>query len=99
MVKMPSIMYGTAWKKDLTCDLVVAAVKAGFQGVDTACQPKHYNEKGVGDALSRLLREEGIARESLFIQTKFTPLGGQDPKNVPYDTTAPLATQVSKRYC
>ena len=30
------------------------AVKQGFRGIDTACQPKHYYEPGVGAALRRL---------------------------------------------
>ena len=94
--KMPNIIYGTAWKKERTCDLVVAAVRAGFRGIDTACQPKHYYEPGVGQALQRLAAEDGIKREEIFIQTKFTPIRGQDPKNVPYDTKAPLATQVQQ---
>ena len=41
-VKMPKLIYGTAWKKERTADLVEKAVKLGFRGIDTACQPKHY---------------------------------------------------------
>jgi diketogulonate reductase-like aldo/keto reductase len=37
---LPKIVYGTAWKKERTPDLVYAALKAGFRGIDTACQPK-----------------------------------------------------------
>ncbi len=44
---MPPIMYGTAWKKEQTEELVVEAVKQGFRGIDTACQPKHYYEPGM----------------------------------------------------
>lgn len=43
MKMLPSVFYGTAWKKDKTADLVEAALKAGFRAIDTACQPKHYN--------------------------------------------------------
>lgn len=39
-MKLPPMLYGTAWKKDRTTDLVVSAVSKGFRGVDTACQPK-----------------------------------------------------------
>lgn len=39
---IPRIIYGTAWKKDATTDLVVKAVLGGFRAIDTACQPKHY---------------------------------------------------------
>ena len=43
-VKMPRIIYGTAWKKDRTADLVVKAIQTGFRGIDTACQPKHSSD-------------------------------------------------------
>jgi len=93
-VEMPRLIYGTAWKKEATAPLVVSAVLAGFRGIDTACQPKHYYEPGVGEALRILSRDHGIKREDLFIQTKFTSLNGQDPKNIPYDKNADLSTQV-----
>lgn len=89
-------LYGTAWKKEATTDLVVQAVRAGFRGIDTACQPKHYSEDLVGAALARLAREDGVPREALWIQTKFTPLRGQDPARIPYDPNAPLPTQVEQ---
>src|SRR5215510_1394888 len=87
----PTFIYGTAWKKDATAGLVQKAVKAGFTAIDTANQPKHYSESLVGEAL------EGIPRESLFLQTKFTPLDGQDQR-VPYDTQAPLQEQVRQSF-
>ncbi len=96
-VAMPCLLYGSAWKKDKTADLVAAAVKYGFRGIDTACQPKHYNEAGVGEAIQRL-SSEGITRKDLYIQTKFTPLNGQDPLNIPYDRKAPLSEQVAQSF-
>lgn len=96
-MKMPSLMYGTAWKKEHTADLVVQAVLSGFRGIDTACQPKHYNEPHVGEAIRRL-KEHGITREELFIQTKFTPLSGQDPQRVPYDPNVSLDRQVAHSF-
>jgi diketogulonate reductase-like aldo/keto reductase len=96
-VKMPWIIYGTAWKKDRTADLVVKAIQAGFRGIDTACQPKHYNEPLVGAALHRL-KDHGIEREALFLQTKFTPLSGQDPNQVPYDKNSPIESQVVQSF-
>ena len=96
-VSMPCLIYGTAWKKEKTADLVTRAVQYGFRGIDTACQPKHYHEAGVGEALHRL-SEEGIARQDLYIQTKFTPLNGQDPFNIPYQKSAPLAEQVAQSF-
>jgi len=96
-VKMPRIIYGTAWKKDRTADLVVKAIQTGFRGIDTACQPKHYNEPLVGTALQRL-KDHGIEREALFLQTKFTPLSGQDPRQVPYDKNSPVELQIAQSF-
>lgn len=59
ITKMPSILYGTAWKKERTADLVEQAIQMGFKAIDTACQPKHYDEKLVGVALQRL-KEQGV---------------------------------------
>lgn len=91
--KIPPVMYGTAWKEDRTEDLVTQALKLGFRGIDTACQPKHYHEAGVGEALLKL-HELGLSRDDIFLQTKYTPLGGHDPKRIPYDPAAPLEEQV-----
>jgi len=96
-VKMPRIIYGTAWKKDRTGDLVVKAIQTGFRGIDTACQPKHYNEALVGTALQRL-KSHGIEREELFLQTKFTPLSGQDPRQMPSDMNATVEFQVAQSF-
>ena len=94
-VRSPRILYGTAWKKRRTEGLVSQAIASGFRGIDTACQPKHYNEAGVGAAVAASVRS-GIEREQLYLQTKFTSLGGQDPKQIPYDPDAPLAEQVAQ---
>ena len=44
----------------------------------------------------KILKDEhGIDRESLWLQTKFTSLDGQDMSQpLPYDKNAPLDTQV-----
>ena len=95
---MPPLLYGTAWKKERTCELVVRAITLGFRGIDTACQPKHYNEAGVGEAI-KILRSRGVERSALFIQTKFTPISGQDTSRpLPYNPSAPLATQVAESF-
>jgi diketogulonate reductase-like aldo/keto reductase len=39
-----------------------------------------------------------LKRDDLYIQTKFTPIDGQDPKRVPYDPAAPLAEQVAQSF-
>jgi len=94
---MPQIIYGTAWKKEKTSAFVVQAVEAGFRAIDTACQPKHYFENGVGEALA-ILKSKGFKRSDIFLQTKFTPLAGQDPNAIPYDKNASLKTQVAESF-
>ena len=96
-VRMPRVIYGTAWKEADTERLVTLAIRQGFRGIDTACQPKHYNEAGVGAGLARCLTD-GLAREDIYLQTKFTAISGQDPSRIPYDPTAPLAQQVAQSF-
>ena len=96
-VRIPWIIYGTAWKKDSTAVLVEQAISLGFRGIDTACQPKHYNEAGVGDGVAAC-KERGIVRSELYLQSKFTPLSGQDPERVPYDAKASLGEQVAQSF-
>lgn len=96
-VRLPCLIYGTAWKKADTADLVEKALLAGFRGIDTAGQPKHYDEALVGVALQRVI-QQGIPREQLYLQTKFTSASGQDPARVPYDTSAPLEKQVAQSF-
>lgn len=95
-VLIPSFMYGTAWKKEATTALVVSAVLAGFRAIDTANQLIHYQEALVGEALV-MLAQRGIARDQVFLQTKFTPLNGQDHRT-PYDPNADLTTQVGQSF-
>lgn len=87
------ILYGTAWKQDETERLVRHALEVGFRGIDTACQPKHYNEAGVGAGIAASLNTR-LRREQLYLQTKFTPTAGQEPHQIPYDARAPLDEQV-----
>lgn len=90
---IPTFLYGTAWKEEGTERLTFLALEAGFRGIDTANQRRHYHEAGVGAALRRAFAEGLVRREDLFLQTKFTHVGGQD-RRLPYDPTAEPATQV-----
>ena len=96
-VAMPRLIYGTAWKKERTAAFVELALRSGFRGVDVACQPKHYHEAGVGEALSAA-SSNGLARSEIYVQTKFTPLAGQDPNDIPYDPRASLSRQVIQSF-
>jgi diketogulonate reductase-like aldo/keto reductase len=91
---VPAFIYGTAWKKDATAELVYQALDAGFTGVDTANQPKHYYEQMVGSGIRRALQEGKVKRDNLYLQTKFTSIAGQDPNNMPYDWKDPVPKQV-----
>lgn len=97
-VRMPGILYGTAWKQERTAALVEQAIVAGFRGVDTACQPKHYDEAGVGRGIAAACANSGLASAELYLQTKFTPLNGHDPQRIPYDPRAGLAEQVAQSF-
>ena len=90
----PFLMYGTAWKKQDTARYVMEAIQAGFRFIDTACQPKHYHEPGVGAGWKAAAAELGLRREDLFLQTKFTDMAGQDPNNLPYDADATIEEQI-----
>jgi diketogulonate reductase-like aldo/keto reductase len=96
-VRVPGIIYGTAWKTTATERLVELAIRQGFRGIDTACQPKHYDEAGVGAGVAAC-RDPGPARDHLYLQTKFTPLSGQDPRRIPYDPRASLPEQVAQSF-
>jgi diketogulonate reductase-like aldo/keto reductase len=94
---VPSFIYGTAWKEDRTEALTRLALGAGFRGIDTANQRKHYFEAGVGAALKGVLLTGDISRAELFIQTKFTFLAGQDHR-LPYERAAAVGKQVAQSF-
>jgi diketogulonate reductase-like aldo/keto reductase len=96
-VRIPRLLYGTAWKKSRTAPLVQTAIRHGFRGIDTAGQPKHYDERGVGAGVAASLNEE-LRRSDLYLQTKFTPSQGQDPRRIPYDPKARAAEQVAQSF-
>lgn len=99
--KIP-ILYGTAWKRERTADLVYQALtEGGFRGVDTAAQLKHYREDLVGEGLARALSKK-LQRSDIWIQTKFSPNQDLDyPEDaqyaglrVPFDRSRSIRTQV-----
>ncbi|KAJ4371663.1 hypothetical protein N0V86_008216 [Didymella sp. IMI 355093] len=90
----PAFTYGTAWKKDQTRSLVKEALKQGFRRIDTAAQPKHYQEPLVGEALREAYTEGLVSRGDVYVQTKYTTPAGQDLNSMPYDANAPLESQI-----
>jgi diketogulonate reductase-like aldo/keto reductase len=92
---IPDFLYGTAWKEDRTAALTELAIRAGFRGIDTANQRRHYHEAAVGEGLAAAYRAGVVTRADLFLQTKFTYQRGQDHR-LPYDPSASLAEQVAQ---
>src|SRR3954469_16735752 len=91
----PPLLYGTAWKEERTSALTELAIRAGFRGIDTANQRRHYFEAAVGEGLAAAYQAGLVKREDLFLQTKFTYRGGQDHR-LPYDPSAKPAVQVEQ---
>jgi diketogulonate reductase-like aldo/keto reductase len=92
---IPDFLYGTAWKEDHTAALTELALRAGFRGIDTANQRRHYFEAGVGEGLAAGYRAGVVTRADVFLQTKFTYQAGQDHR-LPYDPAASLSVQVAQ---
>src|SRR6266498_980228 len=94
---LPTFIYGTAWKEDATERLTRLALDAGFRGIDTANQRRHYFEAGVGAAVAGAIGDGMVRRDELFLQTKFTYASGQDHR-LPYAPKADPATQVRQSF-
>lgn len=67
-ISIPRIVYGTAWKKERSANLVYQALKAGFRAIDTAAQPRHYNEALVGDGIRKAITEGVVKREDIYVR-------------------------------
>lgn len=70
-----AFIYGTAWKKDQTKRLVKEALVAGFRKVDTAAQPRHYQESLVGEALREAFKEGIVERKDIYVRHEFFCVG------------------------
>jgi diketogulonate reductase-like aldo/keto reductase len=69
---MPAIAYGTMELPHRPAELVAAAIKAGYRGIDTA--RKYGTEERVGEGI----RASRIARGELFVTTKVTELNARE---------------------
>ncbi len=96
-VRVPRLLYGTAWKEEQTQPLTELAIRQGFRGIDTANQRRHYDEASVGRAIAASIDAGLVQREDLFLQTKFTFRRGQDDR-LPYDPQADIPTQVEQSF-
>ena len=96
-VEIPRFLYGTAWKEDRTQNLTELALQTGFRGIDTANQRRHYHEAAVGQAISASIARGLVARDDLFLQTKFTFRRGHDHR-LPYDPESSIQSQVEQSF-
>jgi diketogulonate reductase-like aldo/keto reductase len=96
-VHVPRFLYGTAWKEQETGHLTELALRTGFRGVDTANQRRHYDEAAVGQAVASTIASGLVARQDLFLQSKFTFRQGQDHR-LPYDPRAPIPVQLEQSF-
>ena len=96
-ISIPGFLYGTAWKEEQTQRLTELALRAGFRGIDTANQRRHYHEAAVGHAISTSIASGLVRRDELFLQTKFTFRDGQDHR-LPYDARAAVEVQVAQSF-
>ena len=96
-VKVPPFLYGTAWKEAATQELTELAIAQGFRGIDTANQRKHYDEAAVGRGIRASMAGGQIARDDVFLQTKYTFQRGQDHR-LPYNPASPIPTQVEESF-
>lgn len=96
-VRVPTFFYGTAWKEADTERLTSQALALGFRAIDTANQRRHYVEAAVGAAVHAAIASGAVTRQGLFLQTKFTHVGGQDSR-LPYDPRADVRTQVRQSF-
>ncbi|XBW35295.1 hypothetical protein QEN19_000863 [Hanseniaspora menglaensis] len=69
-IKVPQLGYGTYKNKnaEVTIESVYHAIKVGYRQIDTAAI--YLNEKVVGMAINRAIKEGIVTREELFIVTK-----------------------------
>jgi diketogulonate reductase-like aldo/keto reductase len=70
---IPKLIYGTAWKKDRTAEFVYRALKTGFRAIDTAAQPRHYQENLVGDGIRSAIKEGLVTRDELYVRPLLMP--------------------------
>lgn len=72
-LKIPLLLYGTAWKEERTAHLTETAVLKGFTCIDTANYPTAYNEKLTGDGIAAALKS-GVKRRDLFVRAFSSPV-------------------------
>jgi diketogulonate reductase-like aldo/keto reductase len=68
----PTMIYGTAWKKEETATLVEKALGSGFRAIDVAAHPKHYREDLVGEGIRASLEAGYVKRKDIYVSFKIS---------------------------
>ena len=76
---------------------ILASLRLQYRGRIGGQRELAPNEAGAGAAIASCLGSR-IARADLYVQTKFTPVAGQDPLRIPYDPEAPIAEQIAQSF-
>ena len=78
---MPTLGLGTWTLTDETCEnAVYAALKSGYRLIDTA---KYYgNEREVGNAIRRAIKDGICKREEIFVTTKLVPWSNNPDRDI-----------------
>lgn len=66
---MGRLIYGTAWKKEQTGELVYCALKEGFRAVSTGAQPENYEEALVASGIRRAIDAGEVSRQDVSVRS------------------------------
>lgn len=64
----PPLVYGTAFAFEHSADLVHAALRAGFRGVDTAGAKRAYREALVGEGIVKAMDDGVVTRGDIWVR-------------------------------
>jgi len=88
-----TVIYNTIDLKGDTDVLVGSALEVGLRSFDCANFPKRYREDLVGKAINEKIKKGLISRNTVYIQSKFTPAVLQTT-DCPYNVNASIYDQV-----
>jgi diketogulonate reductase-like aldo/keto reductase len=96
-VRMPILGLGTWQSKKKECEnAVYVALKDGYRHIDTA--QIYGNEREVGNAIRRAMRDFKIKRKELFVTTKVFNTFGSRPYNAFYESLEKLGIEYIDLY-
>lgn len=103
----PSLIYGTAVRKETSSLRLADALSSGYRAIDTAANDLH-DEAKIGEELSAWFQEESkstadsggctVERNKLTLQCKYSPRVFFRRKSPPYNLEDPIALKVLKSF-